>query len=59
MPIGYEFLNNTIDIKLNELRKMYNRKINIGIYKSVSYLKKYHLKNIEKIKEFLVVEKGK
>lgn len=59
MPIGYEFLDTTIDTQLNQLRKMYNRKINIAIYKSLEYLKIYHLKNIEKIKEFLIVEEGK
>lgn len=56
MPLNYKFLNDDIDSKLKLLRKKYNRKVNIGIYKSYFYLINYHLKNIEKIKDYLQTE---
>ncbi|AXK48447.1 hypothetical protein CRU87_09000 [Aliarcobacter trophiarum LMG 25534] len=58
MPLDYKFLSEEIDLELKALRKKYNRKINIGIYKSYFYLINYHLKNIEKIQNYLEEEEN-
>lgn len=59
MPHGYYLYRDGIDSELNELRKYYNRKVNIGVYKSLYYLKQYHLKNIENIKQYITLEQKK
>lgn len=53
MPLGYDFLDDDTNTKLNGLRKKHNRKVNIGLYKSMFYLKEYHTKNLQSIKEYL------
>lgn len=58
MPFEYKFLSDEIDYQLKILRKKYNRKVNIGIYKSYFYLINYHLKNIEKIQDYLEIEEN-
>jgi len=52
MPKGFELFDGVAEIQ-KQYRKTYNRKINIGIYKSWEYFEDYNIQNIKSIQIYL------
>lgn len=53
IPKGYE-ISSEINKMANLYEKMFQREINIGIYKSWFFFENYHLNNIQKIKNNII-----